>query len=121
MQSLLPSRDGGRDGAFAGTWKCQGYEDLNGRFVIQCKFTGNRDGVIKAADLSDEVEKVKRLVHKKRCDVLITNAGLSWTADEEIALFKNAGAKHVLTLGAAYTERSASSQKHTRAERLSLP
>jgi hypothetical protein len=42
---FFSSRDGGRDGAFSGTWKRQGSEDLKGRFVIQCKFTGKSDSV----------------------------------------------------------------------------
>jgi hypothetical protein len=117
VQSFLPSRDGGRDGAFSGTWKRQGAEDLKGRFVIQCKFTGKSDYVIKVADLSDEVEKVKRLVRKKRCDiyVLITNAGVSGTGEEEIeTLFKNAGAKHVLTLGADWLSQQIRENKRLR-------
>jgi len=71
VQSFLPSRDGGRDGAFSGTWKRHGGEDLKGRFVIQCKFTSKSDYVIKISDLTDEVEKVKRLVRKKRCDIYV--------------------------------------------------
>jgi hypothetical protein len=35
VQSFLDSSDGGRDGAFSGTWKPNGREDLMGRFVIQ--------------------------------------------------------------------------------------
>jgi hypothetical protein len=87
------------------------------RFVIQCKFTGKSDYVIKASDLTDEVEKAKRLVRKKRCDiyVLITNAGLSGTGDEEIeTLFKNAGAKHVLTLGADWLSQQIRENKRLR-------
>src|SRR5262249_48649209 len=93
------------------------HEDLNGRFVIQCKFTGKRDYVIRAADLTDEVEKVKRLVQKKRCDtyVLVTNAGLAGTGEEKIeTLFKNAGAKHVLTLGADWLSQQIRDNKRLR-------
>ena len=39
VQSFLDSGDGGRDGAFTGTWQRNEQEDLAGRFVIQCKFT----------------------------------------------------------------------------------
>jgi energy-coupling factor transporter ATP-binding protein EcfA2 len=117
VQSFLPSRDGGRDGAFSGTWKRQGSEDLKGRVVIQCKFTGKSDYVIKAADLTDEVEKVKRLVRKKRCDiyVLITNAGVSGTGEEEIeTLSKAVGAEHVLTLGADWLSQQIRENKRLR-------
>lgn len=117
VQSFLPSRDGGRDGAFAGTWKRQGAEDLKGRFVIQCKFTGKRDYFLKVSDLTDEVEKVKRLVGRKRCDIylLITNAGLSGITEEGVeTLFKNAGVKHVVTLGADWLSQQIRENKRLR-------
>src|SRR5262245_46400199 len=79
VESFLDSRDGGRDGAFSGTWKQLGQEDLTGAFVIQCKFSSRTDYRLRPSDLTDEIEKVKRLVAKGRCDsyVLMTNAGLS--------------------------------------------
>jgi hypothetical protein len=103
VQSFLDSGDGGRDGAFAGTWKPSGGEALRGQFVIQCKFTGKSDHSLQLSDLTDEVAKVKRLVKKRRCDiyVLLTNAGVSGAREEEVQdLFKNAGAKHVVVFGA---------------------
>jgi short-subunit dehydrogenase len=50
----------------------------------------------RAADLTDEVEKVKRLVRRKRCDiyVLITNAGLSGTVEEEIETLSRGCRRH---------------------------
>ena len=86
VESFLDSRDGGRDGAFTGTWKRAGNEDLHGAFVIQCKHTSKRDYVLTKSDLSDEVEKAARLVDHGRCDsyVLMTNAGVSGTRAEEI-------------------------------------
>src|SRR5438105_3160239 len=117
VQSFLDSGDGGRDGAFAGAWKPNGGETLKGRFVIQCKFTSKSDHVLKPSDLSDEVPKVKRLVAKRRCDVyvLITNAGLSGTQDEEIeTLFKGAGAKHVVILGATWISQQIRENKRLR-------
>ena len=39
VESFLDSCDGGRDGAFTGTWSATGREHLSGPFVIQCKFT----------------------------------------------------------------------------------
>jgi len=40
VESFLDSRDGGRDGAFSGTWKRSDQDDLHGRFVIQCGSSG---------------------------------------------------------------------------------
>jgi hypothetical protein len=99
VESFLDSNDGGRDGAFTGTWIPHGSESLTGRFVIQCKFTGKKDCTLHASDLSDEVEKARRLVEKGLCDgyVLLTNAGLSGTEAPKIeALYKSAGVKNVL-------------------------
>ena len=60
--SFLDARDGGRDGAFAGTWSSTGRESLSGQFVIQCKFTSRINYRLKISDLSDEVEKARKLV-----------------------------------------------------------
>ena len=62
VESFLDSCDGGRDGAFTGKWMRRGQENLSGPFVIQCKFTSKTNYVLKTSDLSDEVEKVKKLV-----------------------------------------------------------
>lgn len=64
VESFLDSSDGGRDGAFSGTWSPRGAETLNGRFVIQCKFTSKKYANLHVADLSEEVEKARRLVDK---------------------------------------------------------
>ncbi len=39
VECFLDTADGGRDGAFAGTWGPKSAEALTGRFVVQCKFT----------------------------------------------------------------------------------
>lgn len=105
VESFLDSKDGGRDGAFAGQWNPTGHEDLSGRFVIQCKFTSKISYVLRPSDLSDEVAKVTKLVERDLCDsyVLMTNAGLSGKNAEKIeALFRGAGAKHVIHLGSTW-------------------
>lgn len=105
MESFLDSGDGGRDGAFTGTWSAAGRDSLSGPFVIQCKFTSRINYVLRTSDLSDEVEKAKKLVGQGRCDsyVLMTNASLSGTGAEKIeSLFKNAGVKHVRTFGSTW-------------------
>src|SRR5262245_41545944 len=95
VESFLDSNDGGRDGAFVGQWIPTENETLSGQFVIQCKFTGKRDGVLRRSDVADEVSKVDRLVKAGRCDsyLLLTNAGVSGKQAEKIAdLFRAAGA-----------------------------
>ena len=117
VESFLDSRDGGRDGAFTGTWKRAGQEDLHGAFVIQCKHTSKRDYVLTKSDLSDEVEKAARLVEHGRCDsyVLMTNAGVSGTRAEEIkAWFQAVGVKHVLLLGKTWISQQIRETKRLR-------
>lgn len=105
VESFLDSNDGGRDGAFTGTWTPRGGETLSGRFVIQCKFTSKEGNNLRASDLSDEVEKARRLVEKGLCDayVLLTNAGISGAEAEKIeAAYKAVGVKSVLPYGSTW-------------------
>ena len=117
VESFLDSGDGGRDGAFTGTWNATGQESLSGRFVIQCKFTSRINYVLRASDLSDEVEKTRNLVEQGLCDsyVLMTNAGLSGPGAGKIkALFKSAGVKHVATFGSTWIGQHLRENKHLR-------
>ena len=105
VESFLDTADGGRDGAFSGTWLQKSGEALTGQFVIQCKFTSKRDRNLRPEDLADEIEKARRLVQRGHCDtyVLMTNAGLSGTAAEHIeALFRHVGVKHVVFFGGTW-------------------
>src|SRR5262245_59224467 len=79
VSPFLDSKDGGRDGACAGAWKRSKNEEVVGRFVIQCKFSGKQAHQLRLSDLKDEFEKLRRLVDAGLCDnyVLMTNAGLS--------------------------------------------
>jgi hypothetical protein len=117
VQSFLDSKDGGRDGAFAGTWKNIGKDNITGRFVIQCKFTGKTDYNLKISDLSDEVEKARKLVLQGLCDsyVLMTNAGLSGTEVGKIEVgFKAVGVKHVAMFGVTWINQQILENKHLR-------
>src|SRR6266496_474442 len=117
VESFLDSGDAGRDGAFTGKWRAMGKEDLTGSFVIQCKFTSKNNYVLRTSDLSDEVEKAKRLVAKGLCDsyLLMTNAGLSGTRAEEIkALFQAAKVKHVATFGSSWISQQIRENKRLR-------
>ncbi|MBI3372372.1 MAG: hypothetical protein HY017_11535 [Betaproteobacteria bacterium] len=117
VESFLDSGDGGRDGAFTGKWRATGQEDLTGSFLIQCKFTSKSNYVLRTSDLSDEVEKAKKLVAKGLCDsyLLMTNAGLSGTQAEEIkVLFQAAGVKHVATFGSTWISQQIRENKRLR-------
>ena len=61
VQIFLSTNDGGRDGAFVGTWK--GAPDTpECKSTIQCKFTSKRDTNLTLAHLRQELGKVARLV-----------------------------------------------------------
>lgn len=117
VESFLDSSDAGKDGAFAGTWKKVKGEDLSGRFVIQCKFSSKRNKNLVPADLSDDIEKAKRLVQAGRCDcyVLMSNAGLSGAAKEGIeSLFRAVGVKTILCYGSTWISEQIKEHKRLR-------
>jgi hypothetical protein len=105
VASFLDSNDGGRDGAFVGQWSPMKHENLNGHFVIQCKFTSKNNYNLRLSDLTDEVGKAKKLVEKGICDnyILMTNAGLSGHLDSKIKeMLEKAGVKHVVLFGSTW-------------------
>jgi hypothetical protein len=105
VQSFLDSRDGGRDGAFSGIWRTQGEESLAGAFVIQCKYTSRNGHNLSVSELSEEVEKARRLVIRGLCDtyVLMTNAGVSGTTEEKIReIFRSVGVAHFAIFGSTW-------------------
>jgi energy-coupling factor transporter ATP-binding protein EcfA2 len=117
VEAFLDAGDGGRDGAFTGSWRPVGHEDLSGHFVIQCKFTSRHNYVIRTGDLSDEVEKTRRLVVAGLCDsyLLMTNAGISGTRAEEVTtLFEGAGVKHVSVFGSTWIDQQIRENKRLR-------
>ena len=117
IESFLDSNDGGRDGAFSGQWNPTGHEDLNGRFVIQCKFTSKINHNLSPADLSDEMIKVTKLVERGLCDsyVLMTNAGLTGNQAGKIkALLRDAGTKHVVLFGSTWIVQQIRENKRLR-------
>ena len=96
LESFADSNDGGRDGAFRGTWNPDHHEDLAGSFVFQCKFTAKADGRLTPSGLSEEVEKAKTLVQQGICDsyILMTNATISGSSNQRIVkMFADAGCK----------------------------
>lgn len=106
VQSFLPTRDGGRDGAFHGMWHPRPGEVIEGAFTVQCKFSSNPGKQLRPGDLADEVTKAKRLVERGLATnyLLLTNASLSGVAEEEIReqFTKFAGVKTFVAFGAEW-------------------
>lgn len=86
VQGFLDSHDGGRDGAFHGTWTPVTGESFQGAFTAQCKFTAKADKCLQFSDLKDDFKKAKRLATKGLADnyILFTNACLTGSTEEEI-------------------------------------
>lgn len=117
VQTFLSSKDGGRDGAFAGRWTSQAGEDLSGKFVIQCKFTSKPEKPLKLSDVADELAKVRRLVEKKRCDcyLLLTNFNISGIQEEKIEdAFRAVGVKQFRCFGADWISQQIHERKRLR-------
>jgi hypothetical protein len=99
VQIFLSSRDGGRDGAFTGSWDGASATE---RSTIQCKFTSKADVSISLAQLRGEIKKVTRLAKKGLAHdyIIMTNAGVSGIAEEEIVdAFQSAGATRCRVFG----------------------
>jgi hypothetical protein len=86
VQGFFDSQDGGRDGAFYGTWRSGKGETFDGSFTIQCKFSQKSGRSINIASLRDEIEKAKRLASRGLTDnyFLFTNMQLTGLTDEAI-------------------------------------
>lgn len=101
VQTFLPSKDGGRDGAFWGTWP--GAPDVpDAKSTIQCKFIGKANATLKLADISAELSKIASLAARGLAHdyVLMTNAGVSGEAEAAIsAAIVAAGATRARALG----------------------
>ncbi|UKY49837.1 hypothetical protein [Streptomyces inhibens] len=106
VHAFADSNDGGRDGAFYGSWQqpaaSTGIQDLPaGPFVLQCKHTKKSDSTLAPSDLDEEFAKVKSLVRHGICHsyVLLTNARVSGTSEATIcARLRRAGVIHPLVL-----------------------
>ncbi len=102
VESFLPSRDGGRDGAFVGRWPSSSDQ---GRSTIQCKFTSRRDSPLRLADVRGEIAKVKRLVKRGLANdyILITNHCVSGTRAAEVGkAFEAVGVGNCQVFGAEW-------------------
>jgi hypothetical protein len=109
VQSFLGSRDGGRDGAFQGTWTPRPGDPLSGAFVVQCKHTAKAGANLSPGDVDDELDKAEKLATTGKCDVyvLMTNAGIGGTTETKIReAFHARGIKHVLVLGGTWMNQT---------------
>lgn len=86
FQQFSDSHDGGRDGAFGGTWHNQKTEEFTGPFTAQCKFTAKANAKLTLAYLNDEIQKAKRLAKSGLAEtyLLLTNYELTGTGEEEL-------------------------------------
>ena len=117
LEAFADSNDGGRDGAFRGTWNPEGHEYLEGSFVIQCKFTAKANGRLTPSGLSKEAEKAKALVQQGICDIyiLMTNANITGTSNRKICkMFEDVGVKHMRTFEASWLTRQIVENKRLR-------
>jgi hypothetical protein len=86
VQGFFDSRDGGRDGAFYGTWTSREGEIFEGSFTVQCKFSQSPGRGVNIASLADELDKAARLTSRGLADnyFLFTNMQLTGVNDEAI-------------------------------------
>jgi energy-coupling factor transporter ATP-binding protein EcfA2 len=86
IQTFFDSNDGGRDGAFHGTWSPKPDEKVSGSFTVQCKFKAAPGKHLAFGDVSDELAKAARLAAKGLADhyLLFTNAHLDGVVEEQL-------------------------------------
>lgn len=102
--------DGGRDGAFYGSWISTGTADtMSGNFCVQCKHTSKAETKMNLAIIEDEFPKIGRLAARGLADtyLLFTNCSISAetaaTLEEKI---RDAGAKQAKIFGAEWLNQS---------------
>ena len=86
VQGFFDSQDGGRDGAFYGSWTSNRGETFAGSFAVQCKFSQKSGRTLALAALADEQKKAARLAARGLADnyFLFTNMQLTGREDEDI-------------------------------------
>lgn len=103
VQTFLGSNDGGRDGAFLGTWNGTGCETA--KSTIQCKFIGKPGTNLTLAAVQEELRKAATLAEQGLAEdyVILTNAGVSGEADLHICkAFEAVGVKTCRVLGGSW-------------------
>ncbi|MCU0121018.1 hypothetical protein N8H74_22370 [Pseudomonas sp. B2M1-30] len=86
FQIFSDTNDGGRDGAFSGSWQNKSGENYSGSFAVQCKFTSNSATILKISNLTDELDKAQRLAAKNLANnyFIFSNAKLTGNNEEKI-------------------------------------
>ena len=106
VHAFADSNDGGRDGAFYGTWH-NAPSGVNqgggvvGPFVLQCKHSRRAGTTLSESALDSEFAKIPRLVKRGLCwsYVLMTNARVTGNAEERIlGRLRGAGVERPLVL-----------------------
>jgi hypothetical protein len=103
VQTFLGSKDGGRDGAFLGTWN--GPNGTTAKSTIQCKFFGKPDATLTLSALKEELPKATKLAAQGLADdyIIITNGGVSGESDQQIcAAFRAAGVPMCRVFGGSW-------------------
>jgi hypothetical protein len=87
-QTFADTSDAGRDGAFRGKWKPRRGQELQGSFVVQCKFTARPNQRLKLNDLGDELTKAKKLARRglARNYIILTNASLAGSTEQALRM-----------------------------------
>jgi hypothetical protein len=86
VQGFFDANDGGRDGAFYGTWTPAEGEHFEGSFTAQCKFSAKPGSPLTPSDLNDELAKAARLAEHNLCNnyILFTNSRLTGRSEEKV-------------------------------------
>src|SRR3954471_13194513 len=61
VQGFFDSHDGGRDGAFYGTWISSERQMFDGSFTVQCKFSQKPERSLNLTSVAEELGKATRL------------------------------------------------------------
>jgi energy-coupling factor transporter ATP-binding protein EcfA2 len=102
FETFAPGNDGGRDGAFRGTWSQSSNEALTGSFTAQCKFTSKTDATLTLSVVGEELEKARQLAQEGLADNYILMTNLSVTAQSAAAISKaltECGVQNTLIIG----------------------
>lgn len=97
--------DGGRDGAFYGTWNRQGNVQYSGSFAVQCKHTSNPSRSLTNHVIEEEIPKIARLAKQGKADTyfFVTNLRLSGISEEQVKRdIEEAGAENALVFGSEW-------------------
>lgn len=117
FQIFADGPDGGRDGAFYGTWTAVGTDAMSGSFAVQCKHTSKPNANLTVAIVEEELPKIARLSEKGLADayLLFTNCSVSAEATAEMEeRMRKAGAKFAKIYSAKWINQSISTRPSLR-------